>query len=747
MMWLRYGGAQRCTICFHEYLLKDVYRKDTPSTFPLWILARGGLNVIVSMIDIIGWYVLNGLRWFTSFYVNGAFMWLVLGIRLDDAWRSPKGVIRCMVTGVPLMWLSRAHMLLFEHIRRREWRPRTRERVIVEETPLDMNDEEMATEECSDDEEVTIEKMGFVSIHDICTRDFFFGFVKTTACGLFLPAVYLVSGWIPVPMMNASFCKFLVQVGLSKMYPHAVMFGMVFWLLVFQMDGVTMRYGSEGLKQLRVFLRIHHIIISSVVLMYVTLGLVVHYAFGNLLNGGWYVLGADVDHRPLVYGAASLVVHGCLGYVLSMLVRNTCLRFKTYLRPGVLHFIPEDSESLVDELYEAALLCPYEVIFRVLVQLAIVATIYTGGMWVVCVVDKGVPTTLRIHGLLGMNFFFKLVSVLIASKDALNDYLVPVLNRMVLLEARAFGVANFMYNRPAARCSRRNLFWCPNRNKMFPRRRILAWSRKIPTRKDVLELLNAKHVADFGVFYIPRHFSVAIVAIMASVVLVYGAVWAVCICLARMLVRKLSIGAHVGSANGMATLLMTAWVSRAFWTVASVGEALYKGRSVTDAVGRLCKYGMVNAYVHLVYPLLGSLALVLLSGSPATFDEPEFVRLFVFLFSNTFVVETVVKQHILRLPPDEYPFWMLLRELYKINVFVSILFGTWYVYSTVSAVLGLGGPDFVAFCMISGYVLFMLCRVTQGLARAKGLFHKLFDKAFLLERRVLDVDVSEDSGQ
>lgn len=569
------------------------------------------------------------------------------------------------------------------------------------------------------------------------------GILSLTAPISFLPAMYAVSRVIPVYIPYPSFNTFLEQVDMMHIYSRLIGFGLVFWLVVHTTGGIRKNVHHEKLKFIHVFLKIYYIIFLNMFIMYLTFGLVIHYMFGNILNSGVYILDLKDEYGTLINGAVSLVFHMSIGYTFSMMIRNVCLKFKKYFRPGLLYFIPDDEDSKMDELYEASKTRTSEILFRITTYLVVFSMFYGAGFAAARHLCSGTGVRLSVRSLLKLSIVCKVFSVVLYSNDILGDYMVSGLNKVIKLQSRLLDMENFLYNTPMERYDRGRLMWCTNRDKLFRRQHVKAKQRRRPTPRDVVKHFGTNSSGDFAVFYVPPGFGLRCFLLVSTVVSSCYCFYAGYISMTKTILSRISVEEYLPNTDDILFYLVLGGLLRLSWILIHVSVRVCERRGFARTIGELAKYGIVNVYVNVLYPLFGSFILIMLSSDTLDFNTLRPLRLFLVFFSNTFVMETLVCGYILRSPPEHYTFRALVRELYKVNAFVSVLFGMWYLYNAVTLVLGLSNIEFVVLGVLVGYIVFITKKVNQSIGSNKSFYRRLLDENYLVERRVVNVDEDE----
>lgn len=788
--WISCSKAERCDICHYEYKFRDVYKPNTPRVLPLSIIVKGMLSIWLKAFLVLAWYFLQIAKWTGIFYINGYFLLFSTGFFSVGILSTLNHTFICLTTGIPLAWLSQMHQCFFSQIQRK-FGGCTR-RIVVDSRLLlrstveeldtsdvssrssfaarpditgetlsisgrmtdDVFDNNIGMEEHSEESsvgdgttfsraEITDRRVSLTG-RDFSPKAFIHGIYSSTVPVMFLPAVLMVSRIIPVHIPYQPFAAFLEEVDLDYVYSRFVSFGIVFWFGIRCLSYVQKKMYSKTLKFVCIFLKIYYIILLNMFSMYLTFGLIIHYMFANILNGGVYVLDLKENYNILIRGFISLMFHMSIGYTFGMMIRNICLKFKRCLRPGLLHFIPDDEDSRIEELYEACKVNISEIIFHAVIYLCIFSMFYGFGFLSVKYMCSDVEVRLSVRNLFKLSLICKILSVLLYSNEVLSDYLVLALNRMLRFQSKLLGMENFLYNAPMERCDKARLVWCANRNKMFRRRHIKAREKRVPTDIEISKYFNTNISSDFAIFYVPAAFALRCSFILSTLVLFCYSFYAGYVSVANSIVRCVKLQRYLQGSDDIVFYSILAVLFRVSWILLYVAMGVFSEKKrFSGMITGLAKYGIVNVYVNLFYPVFGSFVLMILSNDGLNLDILRPLRLFLLLFSNTFIVETLVCGCILRSSPENYSFRMLVRELYKINAFVSVLFGAWYLYNALALVLGLSNTEFLILGVFVGYIVFVAKKVNRSIGGDRSLYRRLLDENYLIERRVVNIDEDE----
>lgn len=712
LSWMACSRISRCDICQYEYRFKDVYRTDTPRMLPANVLVRGVVDIVYRVLGVAGWYGVQILKWVGMFYVNGCLVLVSAGMWPTDF--AANAI--CLAIGFPMTWLAKMHESLFGEICKRSGDVDRVAGVRMQERDEDGMEEMVDASVVREGSESAVSEVR-----------------RAVAPVAFLPAMYaagrLVPVWIPGPL-----AQFLEDMHLRHIYTRLVAFGIVFWTCI-QVLGHVHRRMHRRARHVLAFLRIYYIILLNLFFMYLTLGLAIHYMFTRM-NGG-YVLDLK-GHGAVIRTCVSLGLHVSVGYISSMMIRNVCLKFKKCFRPGLLHFVPDDDESRIDELYEISKVGLSGIFLRILGYLWMFAAFYGAGFLAIRHACGDLPR-ICVGNLFKLSLMCKMFSTVLYSNDLFSDYVVPGMNRMIRMQARLLGLESFLYNKPVQGWGGR-MVWSANRNRMFKRQHVLARERRTPTQDEIRRFFGKRRSADFSVFYVPGQLSLRCGCILASLVLLCYCFYAGLFLTAKTVVVHMRIEEFFPESEDMVFYFVLGLLLRMTWIAIHIVAGVFEGRRVLDVAGCLLKHGIVNAYVNVLFPLFSSFTLIMLSGETLSFGHLRPLRLFLLFFSNTFVVETMICNYILRSSPEHYSFRMLVRELYKFNSLISVLFAAWYLYNAVTGVLGISNLEFVVVGVVVGHVVFIARRVGQGIGGNKSFYQRLLDENYLVERRIINID-------
>lgn len=754
--WMECSKITRCDICHYEYRFKDVYRPDTPHVLPLSVLARGVAGTGWKVCVVVAWCVVQTAKWAGVFYFNGSLFMVSTGLWGVGGWPTPRDNAMCVLAGIPLTWLAQVNRCLFSQIREK-LRGDARRRMPVDARGVeamggpdaqDVRDEEEMGISASTGSERSMASdargpggargrwpRGLRNpMDDFVFRPVMSGVGELTLPVSFISVIYGASRLVPVPRIQGSFGMFLSAVDLEALYYRLLGFVVAFWGAVECVGRVRKAVGVRGMRCTCIFMKTYLIILMNVFVMNLTFGLVLHCMFGRIVNKGAYVLCLEDRHGAVIRGAVSLMFHMSVGYTFSVVIRNILLRFKAVFRPGVLHFVPDDEDSKMDELYEASKTKAQRILMRLVAYLVLFSLFYGVGLAVIRWVCGEVGVRFSIGSFLKLSLSYKAVGAVLNSSKMLGDYLVEWIGRVVRMEARMLGMENFLYNVRMEGCDRKQLAWCANRNRIFRGQHVEARRRRRPTEQEILKHFNTRSKSAFGIFYVPRLFGARCALIVVSVALPLYAVCAGYALAAKWVVQRVGAEAYVRGSNDIVFYLAVVLLARVSWTAIHVcASARGGGRRMMRAVGNLCKHGVVNVYINMVYPMFGSLMVVMLSSDEGDGVRP--LRLFLFFFSSTSVVESVLSSS-----PESYTFRGLIRELCKINALVSVVFGIWYVYSAVTVLLELSSVEFAVLSAAVGYVVFVSKKIGKTIESDRGFYRRLLDENYLIERRVVNVD-------
>ncbi|ADM11683.1 SSM4 protein [Encephalitozoon intestinalis ATCC 50506] len=763
MSWMECSKIKRCDICHYEYKFRDIYKPDTPQVLPLSVLIKGVAGIGQRVGTVLAWCILQMVKWIVVFYFNGYFFMVSTGLYDSNARAELGDILVWIAVGIPFAWLAQVNRCLFNQIRERfgedirRRRMTMNPRAILESLEREPREEGSREDEggridenLSSDSNVSVsreisettgvERTNFRRLSDPM-NNFLFKPIISGAIGMtlpvsFIPLMYAMGRYISVPKIYGPFNEFLSAMNLEGLYTRLVGFGMVFWAIMSLAEDVRKRFCISKIKYVCIFMKIYFIIMLNIFFMNLTFGLVLHYMFGNILNKGVYVLHLSSEHSVVLKGGVSLVFHMSIGYTFSIVIRNVFLRFKRCFRPGVLHFVPDDDDSRMDELYEASKIGISRIFLRVITYLVAFSLFYGIGLTMMRWACGEIEIRFSIRSFLKLSLTYKTFTMLLYSNRILCDYVVKGLNRVVRLEARMLGMENFLYNARAVGCDKRMLMWCVNRNKIFRRQHIRAREQRRPTEREICRYFNSRLSSDFAIFYVPRQFALRCGLISLSVILSFYCIYTGYVFIAKHIVRGINIDAYIRDSGDILFYLALAFLFRISWIVIHVTTSIVKEeKGFLQTIGELCKHGVVNVYINTVYPLFGSLMVIVLSNDGTNITGVRPLRLFLFFFSSTSIVETILSSS-----PENYTFRALVRELCKVNAFISVLFGIWYMYNAVTLLLGLSNTEFIVLGVVVGYIIFVSKKVGQSIQSDKDFYKRLMDENYLVERRVVNFD-------
>ncbi|WEL38838.1 vacuolar membrane proton pump [Encephalitozoon hellem] len=767
MSWIECSKIKRCDICHYEYRFRDIYKPDTPQMLPLSILIKGICSMGWKVAIALTWCILQMIRWLGVFYFNGYLFMTSVGLYDFSSRPDLKGSMLLIAVGIPLAWLAQINRCLFNQIKERFGGATRRRRMVNPSTILESLNRELLQDEEStrtsrrvlahelDDNlppgsravtsegtsETADTRRERARRQNDPMRDFQFkpiisGAVEMTLPVSFISVIYGVGRLVYIPGVPGAFGQFLSDMGLKGLYSRLVGFGIVFWMAMECAGHIWRRCRASRMKYVHVFMKIYLIIMMNIFFMNLTFGLVLHYVFGRILNRGMHVLDLNDEYGPILKAFMSLVFHMSIGYTFSIVIRNMFLRFKRCFRPGVFHFVPDDDDSRMDELYEASKVGVLRILFRAAMYLTFFTLFYGVGLTTIRLACGEVGVKFSIKSFLKLALSYKTFTMVLYSNKILCDYVVKGLDKVVRLEARLLGMENFLYNTRIRRYNKQMLRWCANRNKIFKRQHVKARERRRPTEREIHKYFNTQISSDFAIFYIPRLFVLRCGLIGLSVVLSLYCLYAGYAFIASCIVRRINMARYVRDSEDILFYLVLSSLFRLSWIMIHVVVSSVRGEKDTlQTVGDLCKHGIVNVYINTVYPLFGSLMVIMLSSDGIGVNGVRPLRLFLFFFSSTSIVETILSSS-----PEHYTFRALVRELCKINAFISVVFGIWYIYNAVTLLLGLDNMEFIILSVAAGYIIFVSKKIGQCIQSEKGFYKKLLDENYLIERRIVNID-------
>nr|AGE95649.1 hypothetical protein ECU06_0830 [Encephalitozoon cuniculi] len=769
MSWMECSGTKKCDICHYEYKFKDIYKPDTPQILPVSIIIRGVADVGWKATIVLTWCILQMVKWMGVFYFNGYLFAVSTGLCDTDGGSGFRNSLIWLGVGIPLTWLAQVNRCLLNQIRekfgedmRRRRRMLMNPRAILESISRESAQLERSTavpqgehareigRDLSSDSNVSTsrEMAGSRNVEGVRPRrsndpmnSFLFRPIVSGISGMTLPVsfisvIYGASRCIPTPRIHGSFGAFLSSMGLGDLYSRLVAFGVAFWAVTSCTEHARKRLGIGRIRYICIFMKIYLIILLNIFFMNLTFGLVLHYMFGNIMNKGMYALHLDNEYSSPLKMGISFIFHMSIGYTFSIVIRNIFLRFKRCFRPGVLHFIPDDEDSRMDELYEASKIGVSRILLRLVGYLAFFTLFYGAGLMVIRCACGEMGIRFSVRSFLKLSLSYKTFTMLLYSNKIFCDYVVKGLNKVVRLEARMLGMENFLYNAQMERYDKQMLMWCANKNKIFRRQHIKAREGRRPTEREICKYFNTHPSSDFAIFYVPKLFGLRCSLIITSVVLCFYGLYTGYMVIAKHIVERINAEAYIRDSGDVLLYLILAFLFRLSWIVIHVAMSGIRGeKSMLQTAGELCKHGIVNVYINTVYPLFGSLMVIVLSNDGTSISEMRPLRLFLFFFSSTSIVETILSSS-----PENYTFRALIRELCKINAFISVVFGIWYMYNAVTLLLGLSNGEFAVLSVVVGYTIFVSKKIGQSIQSDKGFYKRLLDENYLVERRVVNID-------
>lgn len=768
MSWIECSKIKRCDICHYEYRFQDIYKPDTPRVLPLSILIRGigGMGWKVGIV--LAWCILQMIRWLGVFYFNGCLFMVSTGLYDFNIGPGLRDRLIWIAVGIPLAWLSQINRCLFNQIREkfgegiRRRRMTINPRAILESMDRESGQEERSARTLRSEAMDGMDNNLSSDLHIATSREMngaidaererprvsndpmrgfrfrpiILGAVEMTLPVSFIPVIYGIGRLVFIPKVPGAFGEFLSDMNLKELYSRLVGFGIVFWMIMGCTEYMWRRFKSSSMKYMCIFMKIYLIIMMNIFFMNLTFGLILHYIFGGILNGGMHVLDLNNEYGVVLKGCISLVFHMSIGYTFSIVIRNIFLRFKRCFRPGVFHFVPDDDDSRMDELYEASRVGISRILLRVTAYLGLFTLFYGAGLMMIRLVCGEMSVKFSIKSFLKLSLSYKTFTMVLYSNKILCDYVVKGLDKIVRLEARVLGMENFLYNTRVRRYDKQMLRWCANRNKIFKKQHVRARERRRPTEREIHKYFNTHLSSDFAIFYIPRLFALKCGLMGLSVVLSLYCLYTGYAFIASRIVERINMDAYVRDSGDMLFYLVLAFLFRLSWIIIHVAVNSIKGeKDVLQTVGDLCKHGIVNVYINTVYPLFGSLMVIVLSSDGVGINGLRPLKLFLFFFSSTSIVETILNSS-----PEHYTFRALIRELCKINAFISVVFGIWYMYNAVTLLLGLNNVEFIVLSAVVGYMVFVSRKIGQSLQNEKGFYKKLLDENYLIERRIVNID-------
>ncbi|KAH9411251.1 putative RING-variant domain-containing protein [Ordospora pajunii] len=800
LSWMAFTKTNRCNICHYQYRFKEVYREDVPERLPAWMIAKGVAKAGWRVIAVLIWSLLSLCKWIGIFYVNGGLFMLLTGICNGIDAMSIGQVGMFVGIGIPLTWLAQMNQALFLQIRsrvdtdaRRRGVPsavvamreedasvepgaegitrrrnvsagesdhianeinyidapvsdvsvrlneRQNELAVAPEVSMSLSTNRNATEMDGGISEAPGASREFASTYIECVsvvKKAVYEISGLTVPVLFLPAIYGVSRMVYVPAVHCSFADFVSDVWLGRVCSMMAVFGVVFWIVIECMERMQTVMKGRTMRSTTLFMKTYYILLINTICINMMLGLAIHYMFVYILNRGVSILEIGDDYGMAVQGMISFGLHVFVGHSFGMGIRNALLAFKKCFRAGVLHFVPDEDESRMDELYEASKMPIGKIHLRIAMLLVFILFLYGFGFKAIWCVCGEIARPVVIDGYLKMCVMYKMFSVAMYSSRILCEYVVYGVNRMVMLESKILRMDNFLYNVCIKRYEKERLAWCANRNRIFRRQHIHARGRRRVSDEEIEKHFGKKCSSDFSIFYVPRMFAGRCICIGASVIIfLYGICAGYCKG-AKAVIEWMDVSAYVGDNVDIVFISILVILLRATWTIAFiVYERVNKKRRVIGLCMALCKHGVANVYMNLVYPVFGSMMVMMLLSDEYERDGAYLLRLLVFFFSSTSVVKGIFHSS-----PESYSFKALIRELCKINALVSIVLGAWYIYNATRMLFGLSNAEFVAMCVLVGYLLFVSKKIGERISGSKGFYMRLVEENYLIERRIMGVD-------
>ncbi|KAM0671608.1 hypothetical protein OCOL_001400 [Ordospora colligata] len=798
LSWMAFTKTNRCNICHYQYKFKEVYKEDVPERLPIWMIVKGVAEAGWRVITVLIWSLLHVCKWIGIFYVNGGVFMLCIGMCVEMDIMSIGQVGMLIGAGIPLTWLAQMNQMLFVQIRKRvdaDARRRGMRSVLMtvrnEEASVEPNEQgnirrrnvnvgepeyianEMnyMNESVSDVSvplnerqnelnmglevnvstnmngiemgdgvpETSQESIALSSPYSQCINALMKAVHEIyglTVPVLFLPGIYAISRMAYVPAMRCSFADFLDDVWLNQVCNRMMAFGIVFWIVIEFMERMQTMMKGRLMRATVLFMKTYYIILVNTICINMILGLAIHYMFVCTLNGRVSILEIGDEYGMVVQGIISFGLHVFIGHSFGMGMRNILLAFKKCFRAGVLHFVPDEEESRMDELHEASKMPIGKVHLKIGMLLAFILFLYGFGFKVIRSVCGEIARPVVIDGYLKMCVMCKMFSVAMYSSKILCEYLVYGVNRMVMLESKILSMDNFLYNACIKRYEKERLIWCANKNKIFRRQHIHARGRRRVNDEEIEKYFRKQCNTDFSIFYVPRMFASRCMCIGVSVAIVLYGICAGYCKVTKLVIEWIDVSAYVGDDVDVMFISVLVILLRITWMIIFVVyEKMNKGRGVGRLCIALCKYGVANVYMNLVYPVFGSMMVMMLLNDDYERDGAYLLKLFVFFFSSTSIVKGIFHSS-----PESYSFKALIRELCKINALLSIVLGVWYIYNATRMLFGLSNVEFVAICVLVGYLLFVSKKVRQRISGGKGFYRRLVEENYLIERRIMSVD-------